>query len=187
MAFYQGHPFRIRYMATLVAACALFCGLAVGMLRQYPATILAGVLVGITLIQSPPWRRDAPMLLEAQWDREAAHGRRAVTECLRQRYSGEKIVASMGSLAHYMQDLSRDGFDIADFIHEGNGPLWEHALTAGPASEAGWMLIEEESEGGDVLAQRIRRDPSFARGMQRICAGGGVVLYQRPNRSPTVN
>jgi hypothetical protein len=178
-AFYQGHPFRIRYMATLVAACALFCGFAVGILRQYAAIVLAGVLVGITLIQSPPWRRDAPMLVEAQWDREAAAGRRTVTGCLTQRYSGEKILASMGSLAHYMQDLSRDGFAIADFIHEGNGSLWEETLKTGPARHAGWMLVEEQSEGGDVLAQRIRRDPSFARGMQRICEGGGVALYER--------
>lgn len=179
LAFYEGHPFRIRYMAALVAACALFCGLAVGMLRQYPAIILAGVLVGITLIQSPPWRRDAPMLLEAQWDRESAAGRRAVTACLRARYSGEKILASMGSLAHYMQDLSREGFVIADFIHEGNGVLWEQAMETGPAPQAGWMLVEEQSEGGDVLEQRIRRDPSFARGMQRVCEGGGVALYER--------
>ena len=28
---------------------------------------------------------------------------------------------SMGSLGHYMQDLSSDGFRIHDFLHEGNG------------------------------------------------------------------
>ena len=179
LAFYQGHPFRIRYMVPMVAACALFCGLFVGVLRQYPAIVLAGVLVGITLIQSPPWRRDAPMLLEAQWDRPAAEGRRAVTACLSASYAGEKIVASMGSLAHYMQDLSADGLAIADFIHEGNGVIWDLAMETGPAAHAGWMLVEEQSEGGDTLAQRIRRDPSFARGMQRICEGGGVALYKR--------
>ena len=179
LAFYQGHPFRIRYMVPMVAACALFCGLAVGVLRQYPAVVLAGVLVGITLIQSPPWRRDAPMLLEAQWDAEAAAGRRAVTACLSPSYAGEKIVASMGSLAHYMQDLSAEGIGIADFIHEGNGVIWDLAMETGPAAQAGWMLVEEQSEGGDALAQRVRRDPSFARGMQRICEGGGVALYRR--------
>jgi hypothetical protein len=78
-----------------------------------------------------------------------------------------------------MQDLSEEGFAIADFIHEGNGVIWELALETGPAPHAGWMLAEEQSEGGDVLAQRIRRDPSFARGMRRICEGGGVALYRR--------
>jgi hypothetical protein len=41
------------------------------------------------------------------------------------------------------------------------------------------MLVEEEAEGGDVLAQRIRRDASFAHGMTRVCEGGGVALYRR--------
>ena len=45
-AFYQGHPFRIRYMVPLVAACALFSGLAVGLLRRPASMVLAGVLVG---------------------------------------------------------------------------------------------------------------------------------------------
>ena len=179
LAFYAGHPFRIRYMVTMVAACALFCGLAVGMLRRYPAIILTGLLVGITVIQSPPWQRDAPMVLEAQWDRDATNGRLQVTTCLARAYGGEKVLASMGSLAHYMQDLSREGFAIADFIHEGNGVIWELALETGPAPHAGWMLVEEVAEGGDVLAARIRRTPQFARGMQRICEGGGVALYKR--------
>jgi hypothetical protein len=171
-------------MLPLVVACALFCGLAVGMLRKYPAIILAGLLVGITVIQSPPWRGDAPMLLEAQWDVPASRARRHVTSCLVPNYRGEKIMASMGSLAHYMQELSAEGFDIADFIHEGTGAIWLLALETGPTSHAGWMLVEERAEGGDVLAQRIRRDPDFARGMTRVCEGGGVALYQR---LPTVN
>lgn len=178
-AFYEGHPFRIRYMIPIAAACALFGGLGVGVLRRYAATVTSGLLIGITLVQSPPWRRDAPMLLEAQWDRPAGEGRRAVTACLAPDYAGEKILASMGSLAHYMQELSKDGIAIADFVHEGNGVIWELALETGPAPHAGWMLVEEQAEGGDVLARRIRRDPGFTRGMARTCEGGGVALYRR--------
>ena len=178
-AFHQGHPFRIRYMIPLVAACALFGGLGVGIIRRYASLVLAGLIVGITLLQSPPWRQDAPMLLEAQWDRPASQGRRTVTACLAPEYKGEKILASMGSLAHYMQELSHEGFAIADFIHEGNGVIWELALETGPAPHAGWMLVEEQAEGGYVLAQRIRRNPSFTRGMRRMCEGGGVALYKR--------
>jgi hypothetical protein len=179
LAFYQGHPFRIRYMVPTTAACILFCGFAVGMLRQYPAIILSGVLAGITLIQSSPWQRDAPMLLEAQWDRVASDGRRHVTTCLADGYGGEKVLASMGSLAHYMHDLSDQGFAIADFIHEGNGVIWGLAMETGPVPHAGWMLVEEQSEGGDVLAEQIRRTPAFTRGMRRVCEGGGVALYRR--------
>jgi hypothetical protein len=182
LAFYEGHPFRIRYMAPLATACALFCGFTVGVLRDYPRIVVAAVLVGITLIQSPPWRADAPLLVESQWDRPAREGRDRVTRCLAGSYRGEKVLASMGSLAHYMQDLSADGFAIGDFIHEGNGVIWELALETGPAPHAGWMLVEEESEGGDVLATQIRQDPSFIRDMQRICTGGGVALYRRAMR-----
>ncbi len=85
----------------------------------------------------------------------------------------------MGSLAHYMQELSREGFHIVDFMHEGNGVIWEFAMETGPRCHTGWMLVEEQSEGGDVLARRIRRDPGFAEGMTRICEGGGVALYRR--------
>lgn len=141
--------------------------------------VLAGVLVGSTLLQSPPWRADAPMLIEAQWDRPASKGRERVTACLSGTYRGELILASMGSLAHYMQELTRAGLAIADFVHEGNGVIWELALETGPAPHAGWMLVEDEAEGGDVLAQRIRQNPAFTRGMSRVCAGGGVALYRR--------
>jgi hypothetical protein len=85
----------------------------------------------------------------------------------------------MGSLAHLMQELSHEGLAIRDFIHEGNGRVWELAIETGPAPHAGWMLVEEESEGGDVLARAIRADAAFTAGMVRICEGGGVVLYKR--------
>jgi hypothetical protein len=177
-AFVQGHPYRIRYMIPLVAACATLAGIGIGMMkRAAPATALALILS--VVIESPPWDRQAPLLLEAQWDRPNSIARRAVTACLARDYEGERILASMGSLAHYMQELARDGFDIADFVNEGNGVIWETALDTGPAPHAGWMLVEEQAEGGDVLAQRIRQSPAFASRMQRLCEGGGVALYRR--------
>ncbi len=177
-AFYEGHPYRIRYMVPVVMACALFGGVAVGTVQRQAASILAGFLVGISLVQAPPWQSDAPMMAEASWDRAASRGRKRVTGCLAPAYRGEKILASMGSLAHYMQELSASGLDLADFVHEGNGVIWELAMETGPRPHAGWMLVEETAEGGDVLAQRIRRDAGFAAGMERICEGGGVALYR---------
>ena len=183
-AFVEGHPYRIRYMIPLVAACATLAGVGVGMLkRAAPAAALA--LIASVVIESPPWDRKAPLVLEAQWDRPNSAGRRQVTACLVRDYEGERILASMGSLAHYMQELSSDGFDIADFVNEGNGVIWEMALDTGPAPHAGWMLVEEEAEGGDILAQTITRRPSFADGMVRICDGGGVALYRRKEKGQT--
>lgn len=187
VAFYEAHPFRIRYMVPLVSACALFCGVAVGSVRSglsnrtgpMAAWALTAMLLASTLIESPPWRMDRPLIVEAQLDVMNSRERQTVTACLAPAYQGEKVLASMGSLAHYMQELSREGFAIADFIHEGNGALWELALDTGPAPHAGWMLVEEMSEGGDVLAEHLRRDRDFIRGMTKVCEGGGVSLYKR--------
>ena len=198
-AFFAAHPFRIRYMVPVVTACALFCGIAIGRcnqprrfaLRQFAgalakpertgitAWLLAVGLIASAVIESPLWNGHSPLVVEAQLDAANSVARQRVTECLAPAYHGEKVLASMGSLAHYMQELSRQGFAIADFIHEGNGALWELALETGPAPHAGWMLVEEESEGGDVLTQRIRRHAAFTRGMTKVCEGGGVSLYKR--------
>ncbi len=191
-AFYEAHPFRIRYMVPVVTACALFCGVAIGALRAgpkgpayrspstgEPARLLAMLLIASTLIESPPWSRRSPLLVEAQLDAANSVARQQVTACLAPAYHGEKVLASMGSLAHYMQELSHHGLAIADFIHEGNGALWDLALETGPEPHAGWMLVEEQSEGGDALAQRIRRHDTFTRGMTKVCEGGGVSLYRR--------
>ena len=177
-AFIEGHPYRIRYMIPLVAACATLAGIGIGLLR-HGAPLAAAALVAAALVESPPWDRQAPLLLEAQWDRPNSVGRRVVSGCLARGYRGDKILASMGSLAHYMQELSREGFDLADFVNEGNGVIWEQALETGPAPHAGWMLVEEQAEGGDVLAQRVRSAAAFARRMERVCEGGGVALYRR--------
>ena len=183
-AFYSGHPFRIRYMVPTVVACAVFGGIAVGSLQRPPVRrLLAALMIGSFLLESPI-TRDPPLVEEAQWDVPRSRERRAVTACLAPDYHGEKVMASMGSLAHYMQELSHEGFAIADFVHEGNGVIWQLAVETGPAAHAGWMLIEEQSEGGDVLAQRLRADRAFARGMTRVCEGGGVALYRRDANPP---
>ena len=167
-------------MLPLAAACIPFCGIAIGRLAAAPMRVaLAILLIGSALVESPPWNRDAPLVLESQVDLANSVARQHVTSCLSANYHGEKVLASMGSLAHYMQELSHNGFALTDFIHEGNGVLWDLALEAGPARLAGWMLVEEESEGGDVLAARVRRDATFTNHMARVCEGGGVALYQR--------
>jgi hypothetical protein len=87
-------------------------------------------------------------------------------------------MASMGSLGHYMQEASRAGFDIRDFLHEGNGDIWLAALDH-PYPFADWILIEEKAEGGDMLAQRARESPYFLKGYSRVCEGAGLALYKR--------
>lgn len=183
-AFLSGHPFRIRYEVPLLVASALAIGLATGLMRR-AAPVVAAAVVLLVLRDVPPIDGAAPLIREAQLDATNSAGRQAVTACLSRDYRGETIFASMGSLAHYMQELSHIGLDIRDFLHEGNHPMWDEAILRGGAPFAGWMLVEEVAEGGDVIAQQIRRDPSFADGYERVCEGGNVALYRRlPRERP---
>jgi hypothetical protein len=180
-AFVKGHPYRIRYMVPLIAAEALGVGVAASLLeRARPA--VATALVLLALFEPGPLTSGAPMVVEAQWDRPNFAVRETVTGCLRARYSGDTIMASMGSLGHYMQELSRAGLGIQDFLHEGNGDIWLAALE-GARPYAGWILIEEKAEGGDMLAHIARDNPRFLDGFSRVCEGAGVALYERAGRA----
>ena len=176
-AFYQGHPFRVRYMVPLVAASAVAIGLALGTVRRGRVAIAILVLLGVWW-RAPPFDSHAAMVEEAQWDRPKSLARRAVTACLPRPGGRDIVMASMGSLAHYMQELAAQGFELRDFLHEGNGDLWLAALDH-PRDYVRWILIEEVAEGGDMLAERSRTTPHFLDGFTRRCEGGGVALYSK--------
>ncbi|MQA30333.1 MAG: phospholipid carrier-dependent glycosyltransferase, partial [Luteitalea sp.] len=114
IAFVDGHPYRIRYMVPLVAAEAVCAGVLAGLWRRgRPAAALALLL--LAAVELAPVDASAPMVTEAQWDRPNRVARQRVAECLTTHYRGETVMASMGSLGHYMQDLSRRGFALRDF------------------------------------------------------------------------
>jgi hypothetical protein len=85
---------------------------------------------------------------------------------------------SMGSLAHYMHDLTELHMHVRDFLQEGNEQLWVHAASQGPRGFVRWVVIEERAEGGDVLFQAASKDPHFLDGFERVAEGGGVALYR---------
>lgn len=176
-AFWNGHPFRVRYMVPLTMSVAAFAGAGVGLLPR-GRRLAAVIVVLIAVIETPPLSRRAPMLVEAQRDRPNEMGRQRVTECLLQHYDQAPILASMGSLAPYMQETALVGFSLRQYLHEGLGQLWADSLSD-PGRHAGWVLIEEEAEGGDVLARLSKTSTQFLSGFQRQCEGGGVALYRR--------
>jgi hypothetical protein len=178
-AFLKGHPFRIRYMVPLMAIEAIGAGVAAGFVphrRLRAACALA--LLALVGYELRPLDASAPMVAEAQWDRPNQPMRDRVTACIAQPLGGDKVMASMGSLGHYMQEASRSGLAIRDFLHEGNGDIWLAALEQ-PRPYAAWMLIEEKAEGGDMLARRAREHPEFLDGYARVCEGAGLALYKR--------
>src|SRR4029453_12209923 len=136
---------------------ATVVGLGVGLLARGRALAAALVTI-VALVETPPLSGRSPMVLEAQWDVPRSRERALVTACLSAAYDGQPILASMGSLAHYMHETSHAGFHLRDYIHEGIGQIWTDSL-AGARRHAGWVLIEEQAEGGDVLAHLRETSP----------------------------
>ncbi|MEN3340126.1 MAG: hypothetical protein V7647_3802 [Acidobacteriota bacterium] len=176
-AYMQGHPFRIRYDVPLVAASAALAGAGVSLLPSLVRPIAATVLIAVTLAQAHPLDPRAPMVVESQLEAANKAGRRPITEYLTAHRDGRTIMMSMGSLGHYMQDLSVNGFRIHDFLHEGNGDLWNFAVGS-PRDLAGWIVIEERAEGGDALYREARTRAGFLDGFDRVAEGGGAALYR---------
>jgi hypothetical protein len=175
-AYVEGHPFRIRYDVPLVVASAALAGAGVSLLWARLQGLAAAALVVLTVMQSHPFDPAAPMVSESKREASSQAGRRTVTAYLDAHRDGRTIMMSMGSLGHYMQDLSADGFRIRDFLHEGNGDLWNFAM-GDPRGLAGWLVIEEKAEGGDALFQEVRRRPELLASFQKVAEGGGVALY----------
>ena len=176
-AYLQGHPFRIRYDVPLIVACAALTAAGIALLPALLRPIAAAAVIVATFLQVSPLDHSAPVVLEAQRETPNMEGRRTVTAYLQQHYDGRTIMMSMGSLAHYMHDLSLAGFNVRDFLHEGNGELWPYA-TLGARGVVGWVAIEERAEGGDWLFTLRRQNPRFLDGFERVAEGGGVALYR---------
>lgn len=177
-AFTSGHPIRVRYMVSMVFALTVVSACAIRWLPARVRGAAAVVFLGMMVWTVRPLDPEAPMVRESQWERPFSQARRPVTLALKARWDGTPIMASMGSLGHYMQEMSRDGFQLIHFLHEGNGDIWKAAEIT-PAPYVRWMLIEETAEGGDSLAQRARASARYLEGFTRIAEGGGVALYER--------
>ena len=177
-AYFQGHPVRVRYDVPLVAAAAAIIGTGIGVLPRRARAAAALVIAIVILSQARPFDRSAAVLAESQRDALNSVERRSVTAFLRAAWDGQPIMMSMGSLGHYMHDLSREGFALRDFVHEGTGEIWKYAL-AHPRPFVEWIAIEERAEGGDAVYWEGKRDPHFFDGYERVASGGGVALYRR--------
>jgi hypothetical protein len=180
-AFYEGHPHRVRYMVPLVVAAGALTSAAIAALPRRIQAIAAALTLALVLWQRPPFDARAPMVLEAQWETPFRLQREAVTAYLRREWDHTPMLASMGSLGHYMQESSAAGIQLKNFLHEGNGDLWIAALDS-PRAHVNWVLVEERAEGGDLLFARSRADPAFLSGFTRVAEGGGVALYRRSAR-----
>jgi hypothetical protein len=177
-AFTSGHPIRVRYMVSMVFALTVLAAFAIKWLPVKARGAAAVLFLAFMAWTVNPLDGDAPMVRESQWERPFSQARVPVTLALKARWDGTPIMASMGSLGHYMQEMSHEGFVLANFLHEGNGDIWKAAEIT-PAPYVRWMLIEETAEGGDTLAQRARASQHYLEAFTRVAEGGGVALYER--------
>ncbi len=176
-AFYSGHPFRFRYMIPLVPALAVWAGIAVGRAGRFRVAAAAALLVLVLVETHPldPRGADGPRSAVGPSAQPGAQDRRRLPPGSppRGEDAGQPRLAS-----HFVQELSSIGVHVRDVVHEGNGDLWAAALEH-PSAHVGWVLVEELSEGGDVLAAASREKPGFLDGFSRVAEGGGVALYER--------
>jgi hypothetical protein len=177
-AYVQGHPVRIRYSLTLVVACAAVTAAGVSTLPRRLRAVASAAVIGLTLLQGSPVNHSTPLIVESLRDVTQIQARANVTAYLRQHYDGRLVMMSMGSLGHYMHDLSHIGLDIRDFLQEGNGEVWVEAMRHGPRGHVGWVAMEQYAEGGDSLFHRARAYRAFLDGFERVAEGGGVALYR---------
>ena len=175
-AYLQGHPFRIRYDVPLVVACAAVTAAGVAVLWRPLRGAAAVAVVALTLMHAWPIDHRAPLVVESQREMTNMAGRRAITAFLQHHYDGSGIMMSMGSLGHFMHDLSLAGFDLKRFLHEGNGEIWRFAMLQ-PRGHAGWLIIEGSAEGGDALHHASLR-PRWLDGFDLVAEGGGARLYR---------
>ena len=175
-AYIQGHPFRIRYDAPLVVAAAALAAGGISVLWRPLRPFAAALLLVLTIRDAWPLDREAPLVQESQREARNMEGRRAMTAYLQSHYDDDVIMMSMGSLGHYMHDLSLAGFSIKDFLHEGNGEIWRFAMLK-PRGHAGWLIIEGSAEGGDAL-HHASLQPRWLDGFVKVAEGGGATLYR---------
>jgi hypothetical protein len=176
-AYYQGHPVRIRYDVPLVAAVAAIVGAGVALLPRRTSAVTAMLVLAVAVWRTPPLDGNAPVLVESQRVAAEDAGRTTVTAYLTAHWDGQPIMMSMGSLAQYMHDLSAGGFDIREFLHEGNGELWKYAMRS-PRPYVEWIAIQEKADRDEIFRQ-TQLDPRFLSGYARVVSGGGVALYRK--------
>ena len=166
-------------MVPLIAVEAIGAGAMVGALEtRARRRVRSRVLAAVAYELRPLDRVGADGRRSAMGSAQRS-ARAQVTACLGPPQRGMKIMASMGSLGHYMQETSRAGFAIRDFLHEGNGDIWLAALE-GPYPFAQWILIEEKAAGRrHARAHRARATRTFSTAIGACAKGRGSRCTRR--------
>ena len=175
-AYMHGHPFRIRYDVPLVAACAALAG--AGCRFSRPECVRSRPRHSSPSPSSRPTRSipHAPMVVESQREAASKAGRRAVSDYLAAHRDGKTIMMSMGSLGHYMQDLSAYGFPSTTSCTKGTAKSGT-SRSAKPEGSPVGSYRGKSGRRGRALSE-TRKPPRISRRLHRVAEGGGAGLYR---------
>ena len=126
----------------------------------------AVALLALAGYELRPLDASAPMVVEAQWDRPNAAGARAGhrvprAAARRRRRSWRAWDRSATTCRRRRVAASRSAISCTKATATSGSPR-----SSEPRPFAGWMLIEEKAEGGDMLARRAREQPAFLDGIR---------------------
>ena len=185
-AFLEGHPFRIRYMVPLIAAEAVGAGVAAGLVPNGGCALPAAIAAGRC------WRRTncGRSTRQRRWSSKRS-GIVRTCRCAQRVTDVHRAAAATATRSWRAWDRS------ATTCRKRRAAASRSAIsctkataTSGsrrssePRPFAGWMLIEEKAEGGDMLAQAARASTrNFSTVFGASARARGLALYRGRERS----
>jgi len=167
LAYFLGHPYRVRYTVVLIPAIAVFA-VAFWPSKRWARPLLAALVVANLLF---PLSDRYGMLKEATYHQVEIIERQRAIEYLEENWHGEPVLASMGWIAPFLQDW---GVPLRYVVHEGVFGTWEQAMSR-PELVVEWMLVEKR----DVLAQAGAANPKFYQGFEPVLELSNFTIYRR--------
>lgn len=167
LAYFNGHPYRVRYSMALLPAIAIFA-VAWWPARNWAKVALAA-LIAANMIR--PAARRQIMLKEASYHAPEIAERAAAIDFLRRNYDGEPVLVSMGWLAPFLHDW---GIPLRCTLHESLQGTWDLAI-ARPARFAGWIIMEKN----DPVWNQMRDNPKFLTGFSEALRLSNFRIYRR--------
>ena len=176
-AFFNGHPFRMRYMVAPSVGAAVFAGIALGMLKaRWRHAAVAAIAVWLVATVKPI-DAQAPMVQEAQWDVPFSVGRR-------ERHGVPD--ARVPRRARFSRAWARSRTTCRSSRTPASTSATSCTKAPCPTGRrrsrrrrdaCGWILVEERAEGGDMLAHARPRVVRFHDGLHARVRGrrGGAV------------
>ncbi|MEW6366916.1 MAG: hypothetical protein AB1714_19995 [Acidobacteriota bacterium] len=168
-AYFNGHPYRVRYSVVMVPAIAAFATVWwPARPRHWAKALLVALLVANAVYASPKRQR---LLKEATYHVPEINEREQAIEFMNRHYDGRPVLISMGWLAPFLHDW---GIPLRYTVHEGVYATWDRALSR-PADVVDWIVVEDK----DALDQVRVENPNFLRGFKPALRLSNLAIYQK--------